>query len=174
MDPGSAGGGLLMERELGATLVIVVFYATLIIGVVAVAAKGRNLVAHQDVEIGALDALRPVNGLPSIDVLRVGAGAIVTVRDDIGENIARDAHQIVGDMIEDGVARFILEVEGEGTVSAPLLDLLREVAEASAVARVHLSLVIPDGEAAESVTGSTFGRDVPIFLTSANAGHDRH
>ena len=163
-----------MERELGVMVGITGFYALLIVGVVAVAAKGRHLVTRQQIKDRMLVGFGAVQGPPPIDVLRVGDGAVVTVREDIGENAARDARRIVDDMIEDGVARFILEVDGAASISAPLFGLLTQVAEASAVARVHLSLVISSDEAAERVKGSNLGETIPIFLTSIKAERDAH
>jgi hypothetical protein len=164
-----------MERELAVMVGMVGFYAMLIIGVVTLAAKSRSLVARGHVKIGVLETFGSLHRPPPIDVLRVGDGAIVTVRGDIGENAARDARKVVGDLIEDGVVRFILEVGGSASISAPLFALLTEVAEASAVARVHLSLVISNGEAATTVRGSALGERIPIFLTTdTHPARDRH
>jgi predicted metal-dependent peptidase len=138
------------------------------------AAKVRNFFAREHLQAGVLKSLQTALVPPPIDILRVGDGAIITIRADIGEDVARDVREIVGDMIEDGVARFILEVDGPGSVSAPLLALLTEVAEVSAVARVHLSLVVSGGETAASVRGSSLGEDIPVFLTGVHterAGH---
>ena len=158
-----------MERELGVLVGVIGLYAALIVGGAALAARARSVVVRKRMKVGLLESMLPMRG-PAIDVLRVGDGAIVTVRDDIDEDVARDAREIVGDMIEDGVARIVLEVDGPSP-STPLLGLLTEVAETSAVARVHLSLVISDGDVAASIGESTFGGNIPVFVTSVNREH---
>jgi hypothetical protein len=158
-----------MERELWAVVGMIGFYAMLIIGVGTLATKSRGVFAREQRKIGVFESYRSLRESPPIDVLRVGEGAIVTVRSDIGEEPAGRAREIVRDMIEEGVLRMILEVDGPAEVTAPLLGLLSEVAETSAVARVHLSLVTSDGAGAAILRGSALEAHIPVFHTHGHA-----
>jgi hypothetical protein len=153
-----------MKRDLAVMVGMIGFYAMLIVVMVTAAARGRGLSDRRQGN-GVAESFSSLSGSPPIDVLRVGDGAIVTVRSDIGEEAARHARGVVCGLIEDGVARMILEVDGSARPRSPLLGLLLEVAEASAVARTHFSLVTPDGEAAAMVRGSALDERIPIFLT---------